>query len=41
MLIWIMLMNVDTSQYWYFKVREELSKLVARPSELDQGQFFL
>ena len=33
-------MNADTSQYWYFKVRQELSKLVARPSDLDQGSIF-
>ena len=45
MLISIMLMNADTSQevrqVSSCLVRQELSKLVARPSELDQGSIFL
>ena len=30
----------DASRYWYLKVREELCKLGARPSKLDQGVFY-
>ena len=30
----------DASQYWYLKVREELCKLGARPSKLDQRVFY-
>ena len=29
----------DTSRYWYFKLREELIKLGAKPCQLDQGIF--
>ena len=29
----------DASQYWYLKFREELIKLRAKPSQLDQGVF--
>ena len=29
----------DASWYWYLKVREELCKLGARPSQVDQGLF--
>ena len=30
----------DASRYWYLKVREELCKLGACPSKLDQGVFY-